>query len=349
VAVARLPCTPVDTGDWDPVTRTRFVGLAVTTVLLSTALTGGVLGGIDLYLHRRHDVNIWGYRGPILGRKQPDERRIAVVGGSTAWGYGVPWIGSFPARAEQALNAIARDAGRGPVRVANLAFNNEGAYSFQFTLRDYAYLDYDVALLYTGYNDLHSDTWGGNTQVIRRQSPIFRLTGYWPLIPVILPHRFPILQFLQRGGGRRAEFQPDLATQGPTAGNEIRRALKEQLGALSERPGGDSLESPQACSGRWVGYCGLVEAAIREAIARGERVLVVTEPYIADRHISQQRALAGMLRQRFGGDPRVHYANLGRLIDLRDPGLSFDGMHLTARGNVRVAEALVPQLMEVLP
>ena len=39
----------------------------------------------------------------------------------------------------------------------NLAYNNEGAYSFRFTLGDYLYLDYDLAILYEGYNDLMGD------------------------------------------------------------------------------------------------------------------------------------------------------------------------------------------------
>ena len=39
----------------------------------------------------------------------------------------------------------------------NLGYNNEGAYSFRATLEDYAWLDYDLALLYEGYNDMMAD------------------------------------------------------------------------------------------------------------------------------------------------------------------------------------------------
>jgi hypothetical protein len=47
-----------------------------------------------------------------------------------------------------------------------------------------------------------------------------------------------------------------------------------------------------------------------------------------------------MLQRRFGTDPRVGYLNFGNTIDLHDSRLSFDGMHLTAAGNHRIADVL---------
>ena len=45
-------------------------------------------------------------------------------------------------------------AASGAYTVVNLAYNNEGAYSFTFTMKDYGYLDHDLVCLYEGYNDL---------------------------------------------------------------------------------------------------------------------------------------------------------------------------------------------------
>ena len=87
---------------------------------------------------------------------------------------------------------------------------------------------------------------------------------------------------------------------------------------------------------------------MRLARQRGKRVLVVTQPYLSDLHVEQQRALEAMLRRQFGGDPRVRYVNLGRLIDLHDPRLAYDGLHLTAVGNEKIAAALAPVVLEVL-
>ena len=105
----------------------------------------------DLYLHHRAErsagLNRWGYRGPVAGTKQPGELRVVVLGGSTAFGYGVRWDEAIPAILERKLN---QQQGKAPARVVNLGFNNEGAYSFLPTLKDFEYLDYDVRLFVRG-------------------------------------------------------------------------------------------------------------------------------------------------------------------------------------------------------
>jgi hypothetical protein len=41
--------------------------------------------------------------------------------------------------------------------------------------------------------------------------------------------------------------------------------------------------------------------------------------------------------------------NLGRLLDLRDPKIAYDGLHLVPFGNMRVADALLSTVLEMLP
>lgn len=73
-----------------------------------------------------------------------------MLGGSTVFGYGVSWNESIPALLEARLRE--KPGGR-PVSVVNLGYNNEGAYAFVPNLEDFSYLDYDVIVLYEGYND----------------------------------------------------------------------------------------------------------------------------------------------------------------------------------------------------
>ena len=47
------------------------------------------------------------------------------------------------------------------------------------------------------------------------------------------------------------------------------------------------------------------------------------------------------------GNPRVSYLNLGDTVDLNDPQLSFDHMHLTATGNRRAAAGFVEPVLEM--
>jgi lysophospholipase L1-like esterase len=252
---------------------------------------------------------------------------VAVVGGSTAWGYGVAWSDAFPAMLERRLDDARRRGGGGPVRVVNLAYNNEGAYSFRWTLEDYAYLDYDVVLFYTGYNDMSRRE---NRQAIRRASPVFRLTGYWPLIPVIVP--------------RVLGWPWDRAAGDRTFAVEGRRRPRQP----TDRGAGGTAPAPGGDGEAWAVYCRSVRTAVEYALARGARVMVVTQPFMSAPHQAQQRALAAMLRSAFGGDGRVRHVSLGDAIDLGDATLSFDGMHLTPAGNARIAEALVGPALELL-
>jgi lysophospholipase L1-like esterase len=55
-----------------------------------------------------------------------------------------------------------------------------------------------------------------------------------------------------------------------------------------------------------------------------------------------------MLEARFSNQTRFAYLNLGRTVDLRDPALCWDGMHLTEEGNRRIAAAMVRPVSELL-
>ena len=132
--------------------------------------------------------NIWGYRGrPLPAARQPGEYRVVVLGGSAAYGYGVDG-GTRPCR-QCSSTAFAAAAPAVPSRVINLGYNNEGAYSFAVVQRDYAYLNYDLAFLYEGYNDLMGDPHEPNVSVFRHESPVFRVTGYLPIFPIVFQEK----------------------------------------------------------------------------------------------------------------------------------------------------------------
>jgi hypothetical protein len=124
------------------------------------------------------------------------------------------------------------------------------------------------------------------------------------------------------------------------------QSLEQQLGRLTADPESLREVTPTTgCLERWQHYCGAQADAITAARARDRAVLVVTQPYISDQHVDQQRALVGMLANNYGRDPQVAHANMGPVVDLRDVQLAFDGMHLTPEGNRLVGEALVEPVL----
>ena len=345
--------------------RKRFL-FAISAIALGLALPVAALLTIDVYLHHKFErgllFNVWGYRGPVAGRKQRSEYRVAVLGGSAAYGFGVGWDESMPALLEQQLAGHRRG-----FRVVNLAYNNEGAYSFLFTLKDYAFLQADLVVLYEGYNDLMGDpddpSDRPNRSVFRHESPVFRLTGYLPVFPIIFREKASVLlhgdtraAYSLTHGSTKTIFRPGLATRTTAeilrSAADVGEALERQLGRLSLEPQPITQPSASGCHYPWAVYCHSMYVAAAWALDHHQQVLVVTQPYelgpqLHARHADQQRAVATMVQQRFPRDVRVRYVNLGEVVDLSDPTLSFDRMHLTAVGNGRIARALLEPVVQM--
>jgi lysophospholipase L1-like esterase len=331
--------------------RRRFIVFALLSVALSLVLLFATLLAADVYVHSKFDktgVNVWGYRGRAVGRKAPGEIRVVVLGGSTVLGYGLAPDDAFPHQLEIALHSSGRpEASR--FTVVNLGFNNEGAYAFRFTLDDYAYLNYDIVVLYEGYNDLG----GPNTKMTRHDAPIFRWTGYFPMLPMVVGEKINVL----RDGDVRAAYYGRKTTFRPTAvartkaaalqaSLDLYRSIEAQ--AAQWRPEtAPAVPDDDGCSPFWKFYCHNVHLGVDRALERGSRVIVVTQPYLGDSHHVQQAELRAMLTRRYASDARVRYLNLGDALETRDPEMCWDGMHLTPRGTAVVGRALTPAVLEM--
>jgi hypothetical protein len=333
-------------------TRRRKAVFAAAAVMVSVTLTSAVVLAADLYVHHRAEnsagLNRWGYRGPVVPRKQAGEVRIVMVGGSTVFGYGGPWHEAAPAFLEQDL----RQARPGtPITVVNLGYNNEGAFAALPTLEDYRYLDYDIVILYEGYNDRAGDV-VSNTQVYRRQSIIFRMTGYSPILPLVLKEKAMLL----RTGGQpkgdatdgKAVFRPSLAARASATALEsadaVGQMLDRQLGGLAQAPAGPPIQGAD-CAPPWSRYCESVMRAAAYARSLDAKVLVVAPPIYPDPRFEttegvQHASVAAALQKRFGDDAGVRYLDLTRAIDLSDRNYSFDSMHLGRDGNLLLAQLM---------
>jgi hypothetical protein len=341
--------------------RKRLIFAACAIVVALGVPVAGLLA-IDVRLHYKYErsagFNVWGYRGPIAGPKRAGEIRIAAFGGSTTFGYGVNWSEAFPAVLERDLAHVSPR----PVSVVNLAYNNEGAYADRFTMQDYRYLHADLALLYSGYNDLIGDA-SPNFSVYRHDSPVFRLFGYMPIFPMVFREKAAIMLRGEPGGlyqrNAKTVFRPGLVawTKGEilNAAANVGDSLQRQFAGTPARPAMPSAAAADAtgCAFPWTHYCAAVLSSIEYALGAGQSVLVVTPPYelgpeLRARHAEQQTAMAEMVSRRFGSDARVLYVNLGEAVDLADVALSYDRMHLTAEGNRRIAAALVTPVMQLI-
>lgn len=339
-------------------TRTRRLLFTLAAVALAIVVPVGTLLAIDVYLHGRFQksagFNVWGYRGPIVGRKQSGELRAVVLGGSTAFGYGVRWDQTIPWYLQEKLRARLRSGPK--ATVVNLAYNAEGAYSFKFTLKDYAYLNYDTVLIYEGYNDVN---WV-DLAVFRHDSPMFRLTGYLPIFPIVFKEKAAAMLhggdvgalYRTESAPGRTVFRPGLATRATaealTTAAAISESVERQLGKVTAEPRRQvDAPSTSGCHRPWGEYCRSVFDAVDYALSTGKRIIVVTEPYGGEEHVDQQRTMSTALLEKYKGNNRVAYVNLGPVIDLHNRAHAYDGMHLTALGNEMIADHLVDPVLAI--
>jgi hypothetical protein len=178
-----------------------------------------------------------------------------------------------------------------------------------------------------------------------------------PIFPLIFREKAMALRY---GGnleaayrGRKTVFTPSLAQHAAASALETVVRVSdsmdrrfEQLQGPTQQP---SAQASADCPHPWGFFCQAVADSVGYALSQGKRAVVVTPPYLSEAHREQQAAMAAMLRQRFGGDARVRHVDLGQgVVDLTDAALCYDGMHLTAEGNARVAEALAHPVLEAL-
>lgn len=342
-------------------TRSKKILFALITIAIAVGGTLLLLLAADLAVHYRAErsagLNRYGYRGPVVGRKADGELRVVMLGGSTVFGYGVGWNESIPAYLETQLKQRLNR----PVSVVNLGYNNEGAYAFVPNLEDFQYLDYDVIVLYEGYNDLPGDE-GVNRSVYRRTSAVYRWTGYFPILPLYLEEKAKTLRRgnvdaayhddAQKNGSSTVVFRPGLAQRTSAGALEaiaaMTQALDGQLAktATAPPPATRAAESSLGCEFPYVTYCESVASAIRFGRARGNGVVVGMQPHLPgarsdELHRKQRATLSAMLSRNFGADPKVVRADLSQLLDLHDADVTFDGMHLKPNANAVVAAALV--------
>jgi hypothetical protein len=281
----------------------RGLAFAFIAVLVGYAFVSAVIA--DMHTRRRIEstgigVNSWGYQGPAAFRKKAGEKRIALLGGSAAFGLGNQFEQSPASLFQYALSQGWRKKYPGkPTSIVGLAEIGAGAGSYVTALTDYAYLDPDVICVYDGYAPVE----GFREFESRRESAVFRTIGY---LPNLFDHR-------------RSQL-PDRV--------DIAPALK------------DGASGDPSCGGVSAAYCAAMTDTVDWGLSHGKGVIVVTPPYVSKRHQAQQDSLAERLKGRFGRDHRFVYLNEGPSLDLHNPKFSKDGIHLTPAGINTMADNL---------
>jgi hypothetical protein len=315
------------------------------------AIASMLMLALDMDAHNRAEmlggVNIWGYRGPVAHRKQPHEIRVAVVGGTRAFGWGEPAMALASEIRRQIMLSTDQPGGTlRPVVVVNLGRLGAGPDSYPSTIQHFSYLQPDYICL---YDDLGVP--GASTTDFT--SGVFDLTGYAPALPLVLREKGMLWRFGDVTRGYvSASSQPGQST------SLLRRAAGWALQTVAGGAGAaDRLAARLVRSGDRdagsrdldpIAYAGAMMTAVNVAHRHARGVVVVASPSETDEQSRNVRALGLRLDREIGSAPWLRFVDLDAEADLHGDSLRLDGWNYGGAGISLVAKDIAVAVLGLI-
>ena len=169
-------------------TRSLSIALIIESIVIAALL----LIVADQIAHTRVErlggVNVWGYRGPVLHQKKPNEIRIAVVGGDLAFGWGVAASETLAPTLRDDVSMAVMSSRRRDSNVTALMLGALGLGPSEYArwIDHHASLRPDVICIVA---DPSSHPLADSPFVPARRSAAFRAFGYSPILPLVLTEK----------------------------------------------------------------------------------------------------------------------------------------------------------------
>jgi hypothetical protein len=295
-----------------------------------------------------------GYRGKQAGEKKADEFRVAAFGGSETFGVCVQENETWPFYLEEMLKKNNK-----PISVVNLADTSHAIYGIWHDTRLFSNINYDLAIIYAGYNDMDPDKI--NKVNSRGDDLVFRIFGFRRLVPTFLQEKALLLKNPNLLGD---SSQLNTTKDNPTnQSKSIAFKFGEILDSTAKLLiGGQQnvqleLQKMEVRAKKilvkkaqpYEHFLSFYEKTIEWLLTNKKKILIVS-PLGLDNSI-QQNLLRGLLAK-YEGSNNISYLSLDKkldLIELNDGGLSCDGIHLKPDGNRLVATEILAELLLMTP
>ena len=298
--------------------------LLIETVLIIALLTVA----LDMKAHSRVErlggVNVWGYRGPVMRQKAPNEIRIAIAGGDLAFGWGVAASETLVANVRQ-LIAQALDRPGGRLRqFTSVDLGAIGLPPAQYAgwIQRFSYLKPDVICILPDPRRHHT----GNVSVQPdRDSFVFRAFDYAPILPLVVAEKGAVLH------------SGIVSAAGSIAG-----ALDHGISAIASTRSGSSGRESTA------DYTEAIKRAVQTALAAGAAVVLVGPPRPGVEDVVDREALAAMVASNFRDEPRVRFVDLGARADVNDDAVWLDGVAMSVAGHAKAASYIASDVLQLV-
>jgi lysophospholipase L1-like esterase len=281
-------------------------------IILFLIVSGLVLS--DYFLHGYYNTE--GYRAEQLEEKKAGECRVACFGGSTTFGFWVEADEAWPAQLNKDLQ------NKGTYSVVNLGANNQGIYGISYDIKNYEYLNYDMAIIYNGETDRDPRILSDFN--FRGDDLFFEAFGYKTILG------FYIKEALRRATPvEQKDSVPVFQKEIPAV------AMKNKVSAYYSAFDNEAKKMGNKGEFPYQLYIAQLDEVLTYLTDKKIRTVLVCQPG-AYPSVQQQKVRQLLQAKYFN---KVEYINLSELFpDINK--VSFDGMHLTKEGNGLVAAAL---------
>jgi hypothetical protein len=315
----------------------------------AVVMAGLLLVAADLWAHVKTQdvggVNIWGYRGAVARRRQPGEIRVVIVGGTRAFAWGTP--GTALTSELRRMIMFTTDRPGQPLRpVVAIDLARLGALpdTYRATLTRFAYLRPDYVCLY--------DDLGERGAVYDpRASGVYAMTGYQPILPLVVREKGMRLTFGSVAAGYAAASNA-VASREPLLRRIAGGTLElggGVLAAADRLPAHALVRAPRAVDDSPAGYVADMLSAIDVAHREARGVIVVLSPADTPAQAARRGALLDRLHVLdLTGSSWLRLVDLGADPALAGPDLRLDGWNFTSAGVQRVAQLVAPPLVDFI-
>jgi len=320
--------------------RGVWIAGAVQTMVLALV----ALVALDLYAHKKTEsvagLNVWGYRGAVAHERQPNEIRLAIVGGTRAFGLGsaATWTAATVVRQQVMLTT---DRPGGEVRqVVALTLAWPGALpdSYVGTLERFMYLKPDYICIY-------DDLGVGGAPLREEASGLFARTGYWPALPVALKEKGMLWRFGSvRAGYERPAGASTTGVFRRTAGASLQLAgdaLSNVDGLIAATPQPHRADNADR-------YATQLLDAVDLATTSARGVVVAVSPPESPLQSANAAAVLPRLKARAASTPTLRLVNLAGEPLLLDPSQRLDGWNYGGDAIAAAAKRIAPAVIDLI-
>jgi len=301
--------------------KTMAVGITISLSIFVGML--GFLVAFDMRLHRKFDkraaLNYRGYRGEILGRKDEDEVRVGLFGGSVAMGYGVENENSISGFLQRFLDEA---RGTGKCAVVNLAATKEYkcAY-FKTAYSQFDYLDLDILIFYLWEERISQEKGKLKGEFIqelyseRTASWTLRNFNYYFILPTVSREKYYLLRY------------------GNISEGYYKDKFFQRVDSFFSPPNSKSAEDEKKDT---------LYDFVTEVTGKGKIVVFALAPF---ENADYWGLFKTYLKKDFSNNPNVIIADLeGAFSENERAAYLIDGLHYNENGNSAASQAIVPHM-----